>query len=87
MGEGRVRASLQFGDSARGALAQPGPGQAEGQGAEVREVALGFRILVFTCGRALQTGTQPGPQQARVGWAGPQPWHQWARHAHLWPGW
>lgn len=86
-GEARVRAHLQVGGSAYGALGWPGPGQAEGQGAEVREAALGFRILEFTRGRTLQTGAQPGPRQARVGWAAPQPWHPWARHAHLWPGW
>lgn len=87
MGDGRVRAHLHFGGSTCGTLvqAQSWPGQGAGNGGE------GGGPWVPDLGvylwQALQTGAQPGPRQARVGWAGPSSWHQWARHAHLWPGW
>lgn len=74
VGGGRVRAHLQFRGTAYGALGQPSPGQAKGQGAEVREVALAFRILVFTWGRHCKQAPSLAHGRARVGWAGPQLW-------------
>ena len=74
MGGGKVRAHLQFRGAACGALGQPSPGQAKGQGAEVREVALAFRILVFTWGRHCKQAPSLAHGRARVGWAGPKLW-------------
>lgn len=67
--EGWVKAHLQCGGSTCGGFgAQPSPGQAEGQGAEGREVALGFRISVFTCGSHCKQA--PSLAHGRRGWAG-----------------
>lgn len=72
MGEGWVRARLQFGGSTCGGLlVQPSAGQAKGQGAEVREAALGFRISVFTCVRHCKQA--PSLAHGGRGWAGPGP--------------
>lgn len=83
---GRVWAHLQFGGTARGLWCSAVQGRLRdkggGEGGGPRVPDLGVYLE-----QAPQTGAQPGPWQERAGWAGPQLWHQWARHAHLWPGW